>query len=127
MEERFLGTGAVQPDAEHREPPELLTRIAKGLVRFTAFALAAAAIAGGAGALWAALSGNDVARGISVGLYVGGALLVLLAVFSFSNAPRQWSDQYGSNLGATGGGDLGAYLSIGLALILLGLAVDSVF
>jgi hypothetical protein len=71
------------------------------------------------------LSGGDVVRSTAIGLYVGAALFVFFAVFSFSNAPRQWVGPLGEDLGTSAGGDLGAFLAVGMALVGLGILVDS--
>jgi hypothetical protein len=125
MEERFLGGGPVHPEADRLERGPRTQMLLAGLRRFAIFTAAAAAAAAGLGVLAAYLRGGDLVRGASLGLYVGGALLVAFAAFTFSNQPRRWVDQYGHDLGAGGGGgDTGAFIAIGLALIGIGLLLE---
>lgn len=125
MEERFLGAEAVHPESDRREWSPRTQMLLAGLRRFAIFTAAAAVGAAGLGILVGYLRGGDPVRGAALGLYVGGALLVAFAVFTFSNQPRRWVDEYGHDLGAGGAsGDTGALIAIGLALIGLGLLLE---
>jgi hypothetical protein len=125
MAERFLDSGALHPERERHELPPAVRMFGRGLLRFLAVTASAATVAAGLGAAFGGLSGGSIVRWVAIGLYVGAALLVFFAVFSFSNAPRHWVGPVGEDLGTSGGGDLGAFVAVGLTLVGLGILVDS--
>lgn len=77
MEERFLRSGAVQPEDEPRRRHPRTEFLLTDLKRFAIFTVGAGALAAGLGLLAGWLTDGDLLRYTTLGLYAGGALLVL--------------------------------------------------
>lgn len=124
MEQRFLRADAVQPERERRELPPSASFLLRGLKRFAIFTGGAGLLAAGLGLLAGWLADGDLGRYLTLGLYFGGGVLVAFALFTFSSEPRQWVGDWGEDLGTSAGGEAGAFIAIGLALIGIGLLVE---
>jgi hypothetical protein len=125
MEERFLDREPVHPERQRRQVPPFLAMVGRGIVRFLVFVAVAAGIVVGIGAGAGAMRGGDIMRSIVLALYIGGAGLAAFAVFTFTNQPRHWVGEYGEDLGTSGGGDLPAFIAVGVTLVGLGVLLDS--
>jgi hypothetical protein len=124
MEERFLGTGAVEPHAERRRVPEFVRFIAAGILRLAVYTAIAAAIAGGGGLVWGALRGSDdLLHSFVVGLWVGGTAMVVVAALT-GGREIQYRGDLGEDLGKGGGAGMVAILVVGIILIGIGIGID---
>ena len=124
MEERFLRGDAVRPERERRELHPAASFLLRGLKRFVIFTTGAAVLAAGLGLVAGWLADGDLVRYLALGLYVGGGLLIAFALFTFSSQPRRWIGEWGEDLGTSAGGETGAFIAIGLALVGIGLLVE---
>ena len=130
MEERFLGRGGVEPERSGLNPTVRMLLV--GIARFIAYVAVAAAVSVGIAVALAALRGGDLWRAATLGLYVGGALLVVLPLFSWSGRTGSIGgyDVYEIPVDATARrhwqSQLVAYLAIGLAVIGLGILLEVV-
>ncbi len=126
MEERFLRSGAVEPRAERRRLPGFVRFVGAGLLRLFAWTTVAVAITGGAGLAWGALrDSDDLLRSFTLGLYVGGAAMVGLALLS-GGRDIEYRGDLGEKLGPGGGGGVGAVALVGVLVILVGVAIEVV-
>ena len=82
MEERFLRTGSIEPRVERRALPPAARFIAAGIGRFVGMVAAAAGVAVGVALLVGWWRDADPLRAATVGLYVGGAVLVFVPLLS---------------------------------------------
>jgi len=132
MEERFLSIGEpISPERPRHELGPEGKVLVGGLRRFAVFVGIAAGISVGLAVGIALLRGSDVTRAASLGLYLGGAALVAVPVFSWGGrgvggyvtydldelspqARRRWQ------------GEHAAYLVIGVTLVLLGILLETV-
>jgi hypothetical protein len=124
MEERFLRGGAVQPEAEPRRRHPRTEFLLAGLRRFVLITAGAAALSAGLGLVAGWLTNSDLVRYLTLGLYVGGAILVAYGVFVFSSAPRRWVGELGEDLGASTGQDTAGFIAVGIAVIGIAILVD---
>jgi hypothetical protein len=81
MEQRFLRTGAVGA-APRRKVPAYVRFVGAGLARLAGLVAVAAAISAGIGLLVGWLKGSDLGHAANLGLYLGGAALVAVALLS---------------------------------------------
>jgi hypothetical protein len=125
MEERFLSGAPVHPEAELRERP-FLRMVALGLARLAGLVAVAAAIAAGFGLLIGWLRGDDLWTAVTYAFYVGGVMLVGFAMLS-GGRQVQWRGELGEDLGPGGGtiSQSALMVLVGIALLLLGVLVDS--
>ena len=124
MEERFLRTGSVEPRAERRQVPRLARFLGAGLLRLVVWTAIAAGIAGGGGLAYGLLSGaDDLWRSFTLGLYFGGAAMVILGLLS-AGRPIEYRGPLGESLGRGGGAGTGVVVLVGVVIILLGTAVE---
>ena len=124
MEERFLGAGAVEPDAERRQVPGFVRFLAAGILRLGVYTAIAAAIAGGGGLVWGALRGSDdLLHSFVIGLWVGGAAMVGIAALT-GGRDIQYRGELGEDLGKGGGAGMGAIVVVGIVLIAIGIGID---
>ena len=82
MEERFLRTGAVEPRAKERRLPPVARFLAAGITRFVGMVAGAAGVAVGIALIIGWWRDSDLLRAATVGLYVGGAVLVFVPLLS---------------------------------------------
>ena len=130
MEDRFLRTGAIEPARRVRETSlhPMVRMLVLGVARFAGLAAGAAAIAVVVALLVGLLVGAAHERSVPLGLYVGGALLVFSAVLtSGTDITPDWVvDEVTAEELRRSRGVRWANLSLGMALIGLGLLADSV-
>jgi Na+(H+)/acetate symporter ActP len=100
MEERFLGGAPIHAEPTRRERP-FLRMVAMGLARLAGLVAVAAAIAAGAGLLIGWLRGDDLWTAVTYSLYIGGVILVGLALFG-GGRQVQWRGELGEDLGPGG-------------------------
>lgn len=126
MEERFMRSGAVEPTPDRREVHPTASMLLAGIRRFLLLTAGVAAVAAGLGVLVGYLRGGDLGRYVTLALYVGGGILVAFGAFTFSSEPRQWVGEWGEDLGTgSDAGEAGAFVAVGVALIGIGLALDT--
>jgi hypothetical protein len=124
LEERFLRTGAVEPERHRRGAvPSFVRLVVAGLARFAVMVAVAAAVAGGVGLLFGHLRGGDPERWLTLGLYLGGALLIVGALIT-GGRERRYVGDLGEDLGSSGAG-APAFVAVGVALICLGIAAET--
>jgi uncharacterized membrane protein YedE/YeeE len=130
MEARFLRSGAVEPQRDQRRLNPTVRMLLVGMGRFVAFVAIAAGVAVGIALAVAAFTDSDAWRAVTLGLYVGGALLVAIPLFSWSGRTASIGgyDVYELPLDAHSRrrwqAQLGAYVAIGMALIGLGVLLE---
>jgi hypothetical protein len=130
VEERFGGKGLSRPGPDDGGVSPLGTVIAKGLVRFAAVVAAAAGVSIGVALAVAWWRDSAYVRAAVLGLYLGGAALIAVPVFSWGGrsysaggyeyyevetdpaARRAWQSR------------LGVYVAVGLAVIGLGFLLE---
>lgn len=84
MEERFLRTrGAVEPERRQWTVPAFVRIVVAGLARLTTLVAVAAGISVGIALLVGAWRGSSLWNAATLGLYVGGALLVAAGALSW--------------------------------------------
>ena len=129
MEERFLRTGAIEPARRERETSlhPVVRMLLVGVARFAAFAAGAAAIAVGVALLIGTLVGAAHERSVPLGLYCGGALLVFSAALTSGTGitPDWVVDEVTAEELRRSRGVRWVNLALGMALIGLGIAADS--
>ena len=126
MQERFMTPGAVEPRAERRAAPRVVRFLGAGLLRLLAYTAVAVALAGGAGLAWGLISGSDdLLRSFMLGLYVGGAAMLILGLLT-AGRPVHYRGALGESLGSGGGPGTGAIALVGVIVVLIGVAVDAV-
>ena len=124
MEERFLREGAVEPRAERLRVPGFVRFLAAGILRLGVYTAIAAAITGGLGLVWGALRGSDdLLHSFVLGLWVGGAAMVVVAGLS-GGREIQYRGELGEDLGKGGGAGMVAILVAGIILIAIGIGID---
>jgi hypothetical protein len=121
MEERFLGGGAVHPEAERREHT-FLRMLGRGLLRLAGLLFAAAAITAGLGLLIGWLRGDDLWTAVAYAFYIGGIAVFGFALLSGGRRVHYRGD-LGEDLGTGGGAINEGALMILVAFFLLGLGV----
>lgn len=126
MEERFLRAGAVEPEKRERRKPHWFLA---GLLRFFAIVALSAGASVALGFLLGLWLDWDSARSVTLGLYLGGALMVGVGGLS-------WGGQGMDTGGYTfyeemSGGErlmhqcrMGVYVLIGVIVIGLGVAAE---
>jgi hypothetical protein len=127
MQERFLdGAAPVRPEQRRRSP--VPRWILLGLLRLAAAVLAVAAVSIGLALLIGHYRGSAPSRSIPVGLYLGGAALIVIGGLGLSGRGAMYGYAYGASPE-----DLqlrrsqaarGAYIVVGLLVIGLGLLLD---
>jgi hypothetical protein len=126
MQERFGGTGAVHPEQRKRRFPD---GIAFAALRLFLWVLVASAICIGLGLLIGHFKHSDPSRSVPVGLYIGGATLMLvsfggaLSGRSFSRVawdPNALHDEMARRYEP----GRGVYVLVGLLVIGLGVFFD---
>jgi hypothetical protein len=126
MQERFLADGAAEPRAERSAVRRFVRYVGGGLLRLLAYTAVAVALAGGAGLAWGLLSGSDdLLRSFMLGLYVGGAAMVILGLLA-AGRPVHYRGPLGESLGSGGGPGTGAIALVGVIVVLIGVAVEAV-
>ncbi len=130
MAERFLRTGAVQPEQRRGVHPNV-KMIAAGIARFAAIVALAAGLSVGISLLIGWQRGSDLWRAAALGLYLGGALLIAIPLLSAGGRTHDTGGGYTylEIEGATGRrawqGTIAVYLAVGLALIGLGILLET--
>ena len=131
MEERFLRTGeAVSPERPKRELSPTTSMIVRGLGRLAAFVAIAVSVCVGTALLIGMWTDSDLWRAATLGLYVGGAILIAVPLLSWGG--RSYStgayEAYEIELDAAARrrrqGELWVYVLIGLALVGLGVLLE---
>jgi hypothetical protein len=130
MEERFLRTGAIEPQSRRSVSPAAAA-LAAGVARFVALVVTAAVLSIGIALLIAWWRGSDARSAAILGLYGGGVLLIAVPLLSGggrsylgggyiyyeldpdAESRRAWQ------------GTLWAYLLVGLSLIGLGIGLET--
>ena len=131
MEERFLRTGAaVEPERSRRLGGGRFGWIVRGLARYLAFVGIAATAFVGVALLISLWTDSSAARAAALGLFVGGALLILLAVLQGGMPPMSQPEvgyeklDLSTEARRAWQAQAWAYVGIGLALIGLGVLVE---
>ena len=129
MEDRFLHTGAVQPDKREREPRVPRHWLVAGLMRL-AFILALAVGASVAlGFLLGSWRGWGTTQSIATGLYLGGSALIGVGVLSWGGSGYE-AGGYVVYESMSGGermlhqNRMGAYVLIGMLVVGLGILAE---
>jgi hypothetical protein len=126
MEKRFMTAGTVERRAERRAVPRVVRFLGTGLLRLFAYMAVAVALAGGAGLAWGLISGSDdLVRSFTLGLYFGGAAMIGLGLLS-AGRPIEYRGKLGESLGPGGGAGTGVIVLVGVIVVLLGVAVETV-
>jgi hypothetical protein len=127
MEERFLRTGAVQPETDRRERP-FPRMVVRGLVRLAVYLVVAISAAGGLGVLVAWWRGGDMTKTVSFTYYLSGVALLIWALAT-GGRQTQWRGEFGEDLGPGGATVNEAALQVFVALVLLvcGAVVEAQF
>ena len=133
MEERFLRSGAVQPEREARELPTAATVIGRGIVRFLAIAAIAVVVSVGLALLIGHWRGSDPWRAATLGLYIGGACLIAVPLLSAGGRPLGAGGSYeyveiptDPALRRAYQSQLVVYVVVGLTLVGLGVLMEIV-
>jgi hypothetical protein len=129
MEDRFLHTGAVQPDKREREPRAQRHWLVAGLVRLALILAVAVAASIVLGLLVGSWRDWETTKAIAMGLYIGGGALAGVGVLSWGG---QGYDAGGYTFyESMGAGErmlhqnrMGAYVLIGLLVIGLGVLAE---
>jgi hypothetical protein len=123
MEERFLTTGAVQPEAERRERP-FVAMIAKGLLRLASYLGVAAAITAAIGLFVGWTRGGDYAQSLVYAYYLGGVAILVFGLLGGGHQIRD--DEFIRDYEDRGQLSRGALmLVIGFFLIAVGVLIES--
>ena len=127
MEERFLRSGAVQPEAARREHP-FLRMVAAGLLRLGAYLAIAAALAGGLGLLIGWWRGGDMTKAVAYTYYISGVAIIVWAMLS-GGRRIQYRGELGEDLGPGGGtmNESALLLVVAVVLLACGAVVESQF
>jgi hypothetical protein len=131
MEQRFLGTGAVEP-AARRELPPFVRMVAVGLARFAGVVAGAGAASVGVALLIAWWRDSDLLRAATLGLYLGGAILVAVPLLSWrgrahsSGGYEHLEIETDAALRREWQSTLGVYVAVGVALLALGVALETI-
>ena len=121
-----MRAGAIEPEAERRQLHPTLRMLLRGLRRFVLMTAIAAGIAVGLGLVAGWLSDADLGRYAALGLYVGGGILVLFGVVTYSSQPRRWVGELGEDLGpGADPGETAALVLVGAGLIGLGMLLET--
>jgi hypothetical protein len=127
MEERFLRTGAVQPETDRREHP-FLRMVVRGLLRLAVYLLVAISAVGGLGLLIGWWRDGDMTKNVSYTYYISGVAIIIWALVT-GGRQTKWRGELGEDLGPGGGTVNEAALLVLVALVLLvcGAVVESQF
>jgi hypothetical protein len=127
MEERFLASGSVQPDADRREHT-FLRLLGAGLLRLAAYLAVAVAVAGGLGLLIGWLRGGDLAKSVSYTYYLSGVAVIIWAMAT-GGRQVQWRGEHGEDLGSGGGtiNESALLLVVAVVLLVCGGVVEAQF
>jgi hypothetical protein len=117
MEERFLATGAVQPDADRREH-SFGRMLAAGLVRLAVYLAAAIATTAGIGLLVGWWRGGDMTKNVAYAYYISGVAIIVWAMAT-GGRQVQWRGEYGEDLGPGGATINESALLLVVAVVLL--------
>jgi hypothetical protein len=131
MEQRFLRGGAVTPERARRSVSPTAAMIVRGLARFAAFVATAVAVSVGVALLIGWLTGSNLWRSALLGLYFGGAVLIIFPLLSWGGRPVSVGG-YGLHeidvdpeLRRRRQGELWAYVFVGLAVIGIGVLFEA--
>ena len=130
MEERFLRTGAVEP-AVRRGLPRFGGMVLTGLARFAGLVTVAAGISVGVALLIAWWRGSDLLRSATLGLYLGGALLIVVPLLGAGGRSYSSGDYVIHELDTDPAshrawqGTMWAYLAVGVTLVGIGIALET--
>ena len=129
MEDRFLHTGAVQPDKREREARAPRHWLVAGLIRLALILAIAVAASVAVGLLVGSWRGWETTQAIAMGLYIGGSVLAGVGALSWGG---QGYDAGGYTFyESLGAGErmlhqnrMGAYVLIGLLVIGFGVLAE---
>jgi hypothetical protein len=130
MEERFLRTGAIEPPAR-RGLPRFARMLLAGLARFAALVTVAAGISVGAAVLIGWGRDSDLWRSATLGLYLGGALLIVVPLLgaggrSYGSGDYVFYDiETDPEARRAWRGTLWTYLAVGVTLVGLGIVLET--
>src|SRR5688572_24844638 len=100
MEERFLRTGAVQPETGRPERP-FLRMVVAGLLRLAVYLAIAIALVGGLGLLIGWWRGGDMTRTVSYTYYISGVAIIGWAMLTGGRRVH-YRGELGEDLGPGG-------------------------
>jgi hypothetical protein len=125
MEERFLRTGAVQPEAERRKHP-FLRMIAAGLLRLAAYLAVAISLAGGLGLVIGWWRGGDMTKAVAYTYYISGVAIIVWALLTGGRRVR-YVGELGEDLGPGDGtiNESALLLVVAVVLLICGAVVES--
>ena len=127
--ERFLRTGPVEPERRRVAPPGS-SQLVHGLLRYVAFVAIAAGVSVGIALLIGLWTDSSFARAASLGLFLGGALLIAVPVFQGGMPPMSQPEvgyekfDLSAQARRSWQAQAWGYLAIGLSLIGLGVLVE---
>lgn len=130
MEDRFLHTGAVQPDRREREARAPRHWLVAGLIRLGLILAIAVAASAALGLLLGSWRGWETTQALAMGLYIGGAAIAGVGVLSWGGTGYE-SGGYVVYENMSGGermlhqNRMGAYVLIGLVVIGLGVLAEA--
>ena len=126
MEERFLGTGRIEPDRPRRHVPSWARTLLRGIRRLVVVATVAGAICLGLGLLLAHVRGGDTWHTVAVVFYVVGAVATLAALGLRGRPVGAYGGYESSESVQAANAAKAMNLVIGIMLIALGVLIDTV-